>query len=320
MLATTQLSKTERRQAQFIGVRGQWVISYYQQIAHFLKMRCGKSHALLFAEPLLSSNYIEWFTAAEGAVQPFAALTPEDQTSLLERTRTLVADLQGLIAELNASPHSNQNLIGELLNNMLLFPDQNLFLVGEQPVLIGWGLKQVDAGMTWQASSTIQAHTPAPVSTAAAQALSVARRGRQSDAQPAPASPITRQRTPQPSSATPVAIPEATPTYSPSSATPAATPEATPTRPTRSREAKSWAWLWWVFLAILLVPLLLFLLLRSYGDLSIQLPTAALGWRFDPSPAQQLEAARQREQQLREELANLQDELLNQLRTCPERD
>ena len=318
MLATTQLSKTERRQAQFIGVRGQWVISYYQQIAHFLNMRCGKSHALLFAEPLLSSNYIEWFTAAEGAVQPFAALTPEDQTSLLERTRTLVADLQGLSAELNASPHSNQNLIGELLNNMLLFPDQNLFLVGEQPVLIGWGLKQLDAGMTWQASSTIQAHTPAPVSTAPAQALSVARRGRQSDAQPAPASSITRQRAPQPSqpsSATPSAIAEATPTYSPSSTT----PDATPTHSTRSQAATSWAWLWWVFLAVLLVPLLLFLLLRSYGDLSLQLPTTALGWRFDPPPAQQLAAANQREQQLREELANLQHELLNQLRTCPER-
>lgn len=314
MTATTLLLTTERPQAQFIGVRGQWVISFHQQIARFLGARLSQSHVLLFAEPVVTANTIDWFTAAEGEIKPFAQLDEAGQAALLRQTQSLIADIQNLSQELNASAQSDQHLIGELLNNMLVFPDQNLFLVGTQPVVVGWGLKFVDSDLTWQVASVIQSKMPLGLDPGTSETLSGVRKTRQRGNQPAQI--IARQRPPVSTSTAATETTGAT----------ADAPLPSASSATEDKVASSWKWVLWTGLLLLLV--LLIAGLRGCDGLSFQwsgTATAVPDLRFFPpaskstfpEPTDQLAATRQREYQLRQELARLQAELLVKRRACP---
>jgi hypothetical protein len=318
MTATTLLLTTERPQAQFIGVRGQWVISFHQQVARFLGARLSQSHMLLFAEPVVTANTIDWFTAAEGEIKPFTQLDKAEQAALLRQTQSLIADIQNLSRELSAGPQSDQHLIGELLNNMLVFPDQNLFLVGAQPVVVGWGLKFVDSDMTWQAASIIQSKMPSGLDPGASEALSGVRKARQREHQPAQI--IARQRGPLSPS-----------TIAGTTGTTADTPVLAASSATKDKVVSSWKWVLWTGLPLLLALALLALLiagLRGCDSLSFQWSgtvTAVPDLRLFPpaskstfpEPTDQLATTHQREYQLRQELTRLQAELLAKRRACP---
>lgn len=317
MTATTLLLTTERPQAQFIGVRGQWVISYHQQIARFLGARLSQNHVLLFAEPVVTANTIDWFTAAEGEIKPFAQLDEAEQATLLRQTQSLIADIQNLSRELSASPQSDQHLIGELLNNMLVFPDQNLFLVGAQPVVVGWGLKFVDSDMTWQAASVIQSKMPSGLDPGTSETLSGVRKARQREDRPAPL--IARQR--GPASPSTAADTIGTTTDAPVLAASSAT---------KDKVASSWKWVLWTGLPLLLALALLIVGLRGCDGLSFQWGGTAItvpdlrlfpptSKSTLPEPTDQLAATRQREYQLRQELARLQAELMAKRRACAPR-
>ena len=297
MIATTHLLTTERSRAQLIGIRGQWVISAYQQMARFIELRLGQTHARLFAEPLIAANAIDWFTAAEGEVKSFAQLNEAEQAALLQETRRLVADFQPLVQSLNASPQADQPLIGEMLQSMLAFPDQNLFRVGEQPVVAAWGLRFNAADLTWQASAIIPSKTPARLDARTPEPLlGGARKVRQSAN--APAAPIARRRAP---SATDVAV------------------DATASSQTTIAPGDRWRKIPGIGLLLALVTVLL-IGLRGCEGFALQ------GGQFPftvPSnvrePIDPLAATRQREYQLRQELAQLQAQWLEKQRACMNR-
>ena len=113
MIATTHLLSIERSHIQFIGVRGQWVISAYPQITRFLSARIGQDHALLFAEPVVAAHTIDWFTAADGEVQPFTRMDETKRAALLQQIRILVTDIQALSQALSASAQPDQQLIAQ---------------------------------------------------------------------------------------------------------------------------------------------------------------------------------------------------------------
>lgn len=308
MIATTHLLTTERSRAQLIGVRGQWVISAYQQMARFVELRLGQNHVLLFAEPVIATHAIDWFTAAEGSVKPFAQLGESERAALLQTTRRLVADLEQLAQPLLASPQSDQRLIGEMLQGMLTFPDQSLFRVGEQPVVAGWGLRFNDAGLTWRAASIIQSKAPAGLDAGASEPLSGARKVRQPV--DSPAMPIARRR--------PGAAAAAIATAPIMGSAAASEGETAPHARRR--------WVLWAGLSMALIVALL-MGLRGCEGISLQwghLPwTVPRGPGFQPTneptvqePMDALAAARQREYQLRQELAQLQAEWLEKHRAC----
>ncbi len=297
MIATTHLLTTERSRAQLIGVRGQWVISAYQQMARFIELRLGQNHAGLFAEPVVAANAIDWFTAAEGEVKPFARLNEAEQATLLQETRRLVADLQQLAQPLIASPQSDQPLIGEILQSMLTFPDQNLFQVGEQPVVAGWGLRFNDADLTWQVASIMRSKAPAGLNVGTSEPLSGARKVRQRA--DAPAAPIARRRPRTPATAaTDVAV------------------DAMDSSETTIAPGDPWRKILWIGLLLALIVALL-IGLRGCEGLTLQwghLPFAVspnAQALIDPSAA-----TRQREYQLRQELAQLQAQWLEKQRAC----
>ena len=299
MIATTHLLTTERSRAQLIGVRGQWVISAYQQMARFIELRLGPAHAGLFAEPVIAAHAIDWFSAAEGEVKSFAQLNAPEQAALLAETRRRVADLQQLAESLRTSPQSDPSLIGEMLQSMLTFPDQNLFRVGEQPVVAAWGLRCNDADLTWQATSLIPAKAPAGLNQRASEPLSGARKAR--PAAPVPTPPIARRRSGGASTA---------------SATPVAA-DAAEFREKVRGSGQRWRNLLWIGLLLILIAAVL-IGLRGCDGVTLHWGLGAV-----PAPLAQapdpLTAARQRELQLRQELAQLQAAWLEKQRACARR-
>lgn len=298
MIATTHLLTTERSRAQLIGIRGQWVISAYQQMARFIELRLGQKHAGLFAEPVVAANAIDWFTAVEGEVKSFAQLSEAEQAALLQEARRLVADLQQLAQSLIASPQADQPLIGEILQSMLAFPDQNLFRVGEQPVVAGWGLRFNAADLTWQASAIIPSKTPAHLDAGTPEPLSGgARKVRQRV--DAPAAPIARRRPAAP--AINVAV------------------DAMDSSEKAIAPSDPWRKILWIGLLLALITVLLIGLRGCEGF--------ALQWGQFPltvpsnvrEPTDPLAATRQREYQLRQELAQLQAQWLEKQRACMNR-
>lgn len=303
MVATTHLLTTQRSRIQFIGVRGQWVISAYQQMARFIEFRLGGNHTLLFAEPVIAANTIDWFTAVEGQVKPFAQLNKAEQAMLLQEIRPLVADLQHLVQSLRASPQSDQLLIGEILQNMLTFPDQSLFRVGEQPVIAGWGLRFNDAALTWQATAIMQSKAPASLDAGTSEPLSGMRKIRQTA--DSPAMSLARRR-----SGAPVLV-----------ATDMAVDAVDSTISSERAMAPNDRWRRILSIGLLLALLMAVLMgLRGCEGLSVQ--WGPLPFTLSPSTATPIEspaATRQREYQLRQELAQLQAQWLEKQRACMNR-
>lgn len=319
MIATTHLLSIERSHIQFIGVRGQWVISAYPQITRFLSARIGQDHALLFAEPVVAAHTIDWFTAADGEVQPFTRMDETKRAALLQQIRILVTDIQALSQALSASAQPDQQLIGEMLKGILTFPDQSLFLVGARPVVAGWGLKFAETDISWRAASILHAKTSREAESARPTAGSRAKKGQPHADSPAPLMAWERPAT----SLSPHAAHTADATRAADAATPAFAQSAIATGVTA---ASLWSQRWWIGLFALLALALLIAGLRSVSEIAFQWGDATPAFpNTRPAQAAPLEsldplaATRQREQQLRQELARLQAELLGKRRTCAAR-
>lgn len=313
MIATTHLLSIERSHIQFIGVRGQWVISAYPQITRFLSARIGQDHALLFAEPVVAAHMIDWFTAADGEVQPFTRMDETKRAALLQQIRILVTDIKALSQELSASAQPDQQLIGEMLRGILTFPDQSLFLVGARPVVAGWGLKFAETDISWRAASILHAKTSREAESARPTAGSRAKKGQPHADSPAPL--MARQR--------PATSLSEHAAHTADAAAPAFTQSAIATGVTA---ASFWSQRWWIGLFALLALALLIAGLRSVSEITFQwddaTPAVSKTRPAQAAPSEPLDplaATRQREQQLRQELARLQAELLGKRRACAAR-
>lgn len=320
MIATTHLLSIERSQIQFIGVRGQWVISAYPQITRFLGARLSQDHALLFAEPVVAAHTIDWFTAADGEAQPFTRMNEASRVALLQQIRTLITDIQALSQELSASAQSDQQLIGEMLKSILTFPDQSLFLVGAQPVVAGWGLKFAETDIRWRAASILHAKTAREAESARPAAGSGLKKGQPRIDSPAPL--MARPR-PAPSLSAHAAHTADATHHLADADTPAFAQSAIATGVTAS---SLWSQRWWIGLFVLLALALLIVSLSSINEIAFQWDDATPAVsKTRPAqaaasePLDPLAATRQREYQLRQELARLQAELLGKRRSCAAR-
>lgn len=122
--------------------QGTLIHQTHQQLMRLVGEQLGAEHVALFAEPVAdpSQEAIDWYSRTEGeAVRLDQA--PEPQRRLAEtKLAGLVGDLEAFTRELGASPDQNRRAAGKMLELALQHPDaSSLFLVGEQPVLAGWG-------------------------------------------------------------------------------------------------------------------------------------------------------------------------------------
>lgn len=129
------------------GHRGNPVPSFHSQLGTLLRSRLGERHARLLAEPLEieESGDIEWHTEVEGATKAFAACSADERARLEAEYGRLRADVERLQGELGRGDATAQNW-SELLGRVLASAaPEKLHLVGDQPVLVEWGVQREGA-------------------------------------------------------------------------------------------------------------------------------------------------------------------------------
>ena len=125
-----------------LAYQGILVTNCHTQIQGALKKSLSHEHAFLFAEPVYdeASETIDWYTEAAGKAQPLGELPLEVQDQVRARIQGLAAEISAEAEELRRSLDGQRSSRGNILALALQFPGvENIFLVGEQPVIICWG-------------------------------------------------------------------------------------------------------------------------------------------------------------------------------------
>jgi hypothetical protein len=118
------------------------------QLRAVVRRRLGDKHADLLAEPLRrDADRLDWLSPVGGLVRPLAALPAAVRDSVRAECHTLLADIDHLGRALESGATGNARLAGQLLRLAARQPaDDRLFLVGNHPVVAGWGVSRADAG------------------------------------------------------------------------------------------------------------------------------------------------------------------------------
>lgn len=232
-----------------LAYQGILVTNCHTQIQGALERSLSHEHALLFAEPVYddASDTIDWYTEASGKVQPLADLPIETQDQVRARIKDMAAEISAQAEELRNSLDGQRSSRGNILALALQFPGtENIFLVGQQPVIICWGFANGTYG---------------------AQPQDLVRLGAASAAKPV----ATSSDTPAPDSAPVASSPAAAQQTSPAP-TPQASTAAIPAPPlTQKAEPEvlivkhEWAWLSLAIRTLLLLLLLYLLAALLFG-------------------------------------------------------
>jgi hypothetical protein len=138
-----------------LGFGGEPVHGNYRKLVAVIESRLGPAAARYLARPEMheASRSIGWHATVDGPVRRWSELTPTEQASLGPIFEILRAKLQGLVRDLEAagpsatgaSPSARggaQENFGHALRLALRSPGMdNLFFVGDQPVLALWGFE-----------------------------------------------------------------------------------------------------------------------------------------------------------------------------------
>ncbi len=160
LLAETD--RTARRPARVLDGTAQ---DYRDQIVQHLAGRGMARHAGLFAEANVLAETIQWFTSLDGPIAGLDDVPPERRTAVLAEVRRLVEDLEQEAERLRAERTPSLRALGDLLATALEGAALgDLRLVGEQPVLAGWGLRALENAPPLPAlkGELVRAAAPAP--------------------------------------------------------------------------------------------------------------------------------------------------------------
>lgn len=123
--------------------QGTMVCQAHQQLMRLLADRFGSRHQHLFAEPVIDSaqGTIDWYTRVPGQPRALDQASPPTRALAEAELVRLVRDLEDFAQELEAAPDVHRQAAGRMLSLAMQHPDSTgLVLVGDQPVLAGWGL------------------------------------------------------------------------------------------------------------------------------------------------------------------------------------
>lgn len=116
----------------------------YPQILELLKRIFGAENHLL-AEPIRrqGASDIDWYTPAPGAICPFAALEADRQRWLVDEVSRRLSLIEKAIESLKVEATQDASHYASLLERAIIVPDDNsLWLVGNEPVITGWGFRK----------------------------------------------------------------------------------------------------------------------------------------------------------------------------------
>lgn len=158
------IAATYARDLTPLAASGQPVAQAWAQLDAYLRRARGPEHALLFAEPTFDpeSGRTDWYAGLEGIQQALEALDEPARTAALGRLDRLRRDIEAEAAALAASNRPADAALAELLRLALRIPATSYVrVVGEQPVLFGWGHEQGGRSVTPEALIRLVA-TPPP--------------------------------------------------------------------------------------------------------------------------------------------------------------
>ncbi|QQS13999.1 MAG: VWA domain-containing protein [Rhodospirillales bacterium] len=147
-----------------LGVGGVAVHRAFGQLRAVLGRRLGARHAALLAEPHVSDGDTDWYSPAIGPVVRLGMLPPARRAAALDDLAGLLRDIEALAAALEREPATDGPRLAASLRLALHRPGDHLvFVVGDQPVIVGWGCEP-DTALP---SSFLPAVTDAPATAAA---------------------------------------------------------------------------------------------------------------------------------------------------------
>lgn len=127
----------------------------FKEIRQFLTAHLPPSTLLLFAEPVVKGNIVEWYTTLEGQPQKLSSLQKEHEIrakieNKLISIRYLLADLQ------NKQTVSLDKIqaIQELLE-AAEYSQKEVYNINNEPVLVGWGIGEPPQPVVPQQSTVV---------------------------------------------------------------------------------------------------------------------------------------------------------------------
>lgn len=130
----------ERLQAMAPG--GRRVTESREEIVRYLEDTLSPEHGALFADAVIdpSAGSSQWFTTLEGPIVRYEEADPGTQAEAYGRLQRLRQDIEAEVERLGESRRRGDQLLGRLLAAAVEIPDSStIFVVGERPVLVGWG-------------------------------------------------------------------------------------------------------------------------------------------------------------------------------------
>ena len=153
-MAMIRLLTTRSRDLQALAASGQTAADSWRALRTLLLQELTPLHAGLLAEPVanVARGEVDWYSDGEGVAARLEALEVGARGVAQGVLDRLVGDIQALAARLGASRADGERFLAEMLGLAMRLPGPGfVFVVGEQPVLAGWGHVQAggrSAGVT----------------------------------------------------------------------------------------------------------------------------------------------------------------------------
>lgn len=163
----TYVATTDCRDLKILYAQGSPLIDAYRQVKPFAEKILGKEGGTLFAQPVFNptKNRIDWYASASGQVKVIDSLTPGMTDPARGKIISQLMALSEAADKLAASKERGEKDRGELILKALSFAqeDGNFFLVGDTPVVTGWGLAKGDNSVVTPANLDRMGRLPAAV-------------------------------------------------------------------------------------------------------------------------------------------------------------
>lgn len=163
----TLITSTPKASLSALAFQGIMVYASYPQIRDMLLRQFGDEYALLFARPVENrqNGIIDWYSPVQGIPRKLESLPDTDQRAIWPKISAMAREILAYAEDLLHSPDPFKITRGNILRLTLAYPGKNhIFLIGEQPVVVGWGFGPGTPGVEPQSIARLAPPWTPPVS------------------------------------------------------------------------------------------------------------------------------------------------------------
>ncbi|MBD5607798.1 MAG: hypothetical protein HDQ93_02985, partial [Desulfovibrio sp.] len=133
---------TKKSSMQPLAFQGIMAYESFAQIREMLRRKFDDDYALLFTKPVenKADDDIDWYSSVQGEARPLSDLPEDEAAPMRERIATMAREIRDYAEELIKTGEPLKITRGNILRLALVYPDPDfLYVIGGQPVFIGWG-------------------------------------------------------------------------------------------------------------------------------------------------------------------------------------